>query len=72
MPTEKINLQIEGMSCEGCKRTVTIAIEELKGIESVNVDLTKAEAEIVFDSLTQTREKIIEAVNQTGIYKAWT
>ena len=70
MPAEKINLKIKGMSCDGCKRTVTIAIEELKGIESVNVDLTKAEAEIVFDNSVLTKEKIAEAVNNTGIYMA--
>ena len=67
---KKINLKIEGMSCDGCKRTVTIAIEDLKGIESVNVDLEKKEAEVVFNDSVLSKEEIIEAVNNTGIYKA--
>jgi len=67
---QKINLRIEGMSCDGCKRTVAIAIEDLNGVKNAQVDLQKKEAEVTFDDMVVSKEKIIEAVDNTGIYKA--
>lgn len=38
---------ITGMKCDGCVKTVTEKLSAVKGVESVTVDLEKAEAKIV-------------------------
>lgn len=70
MAEEKTVLRIEGMSCDGCKRSVTIAIQNTPGVKNVVVDLLKKEAEVVFDNAVGSKDRIIEAVNATGIYTA--
>lgn len=47
---KKIILNVEGMSCAHCERAVKNAVEELDGVESVNVDLNGKTVEIEYDS----------------------
>lgn len=45
---EKIKIKIEGMTCQGCVRSVTKVIERFGGKE-INVSLEKGEAEFNLD-----------------------
>ncbi|MFN3343537.1 MAG: cation transporter [Flavobacteriales bacterium] len=64
---EPIILKIEGMSCNHCK----MAIERIAGecgIDLIHVDLQNGKA--TFDADSTKADKIVTAINETGIYKA--
>ena len=70
MSPEKLHLEIIGMSCDGCKRSVTIALKNVNGVSEVNVSIENGTADVVFDTAQTGKQQIIEAVNNTGIYSA--
>lgn len=59
----KRKIQIEGMSCGHCVAHVKEALEEIKGIESVEVSLEEKCAMIVGNT---TEEEIKEAIDEAG------
>ncbi|MFQ5975337.1 MAG: heavy metal translocating P-type ATPase [Candidatus Hydrothermarchaeales archaeon] len=63
---DKIVLDIEGMHCQNCQKKVHEAIAGLDGIDEVNVDLEKNQAEVEYDSSKVTVETLIEAVTKAG------
>ena len=56
---------IEGMTCKNCVRHVKEALEELEGIQSVNVSLEGKSAEIELAHIIDD-EKIKSAVYDAG------
>lgn len=63
-------INVEGMSCGHCSNAVKNLIEEVEGIESVEVDLGAKEARVSFDNSTTNSQSIIENINSSEIYKA--
>jgi len=57
-------IKVSGMSCQHCVNAVTKALEELKGLEKVVVDLTTNEVSFVNNGVE--REKIRTAISQIG------
>ncbi len=55
---------IGGMSCGGCAATVKNKLSEAKGVTSVNVDLSKKQAEINSSEEIKT-ETLQEALSKT-------
>lgn len=45
-----ITYQISGMSCVKCQAKVQNLLSEVKGVKTVNVDLTRGEANITIES----------------------
>ena len=45
----KIEIQVEGMSCNHCKMAVEKALLNLEGVDSATVDLKKKIASVVYD-----------------------
>jgi copper chaperone len=70
MADKTITIKVSGMTCGHCEKSVKSAILELNGVIEVNVNLTKANAEIVFDDSKVSKSQIKTAVNNTGIYNA--
>ena len=55
----KLNLQIDGMGCEHCVKSVREALEGIKGIKVLDVKIGSAEIEAENDSvLNEIREKL--------------
>jgi copper chaperone len=67
---EKTTLEIEGMNCGHCVNAVKNLIEELDGIELVEVELSKKEARISFHESKTSSQAIIENINNSNTYKA--
>ena len=67
---ERITLLVEGMSCGHCSNAVKNLIEEVDGIEVVEVDLSANEARVSFNSSTTNSQAIIDNINNSNIYKA--
>ena len=41
-----VTLTVEGMSCDGCERTIEAALKDVEGVESVAVDRTTNSATV--------------------------
>ncbi|MHB8232870.1 MAG: heavy metal translocating P-type ATPase [bacterium] len=64
MKNEKIN--VYGMTCEHCVKTVTKAISSVKGVSSVNVSLKGKYADVSYDEKTAGLGDIKKAVKDAG------
>lgn len=61
----KYTATVEGMSCQGCAKSVKAAFTQLEGVQEVAVDLEAKEATLT--SQTElTEEKIREALEDTS------
>lgn len=61
---EKV-LNIEGMSCQGCVRHVTKALEAVEGVKAVEVSLEKKNATVSSEQEINT-EVLVKAVEDSG------
>ena len=61
---EKV-LSIEGMSCQGCVRHVTKALEAVEGVKAVEVSLENKNATVSSDQEINT-EILVKAVENSG------
>ncbi len=68
MKKEIVKLEIEGMMCDGCVRTVTNSLKDEKGIIRQKVDLEQANAIVDYDADLTNTEEIAGLINSTGIY----
>lgn len=59
-------LKIEGMTCEGCVRSVKRVLEAVPGVEGAEVSLALAEAQIRFDPARATPDRMRQAVAEAG------
>lgn len=58
---ETLTLNIDGMTCGGCVRSLTNALQAVAGVDSANVSLEQHTATISFDP-TQTNRAALEVV----------
>lgn len=63
---EKIQLTIEGMSCDHCRQTVQKGLQELPGVTSVQVFLAEKRADIEFNPKKVSQEQLKEKVRSLG------
>ncbi|HZK84017.1 MAG TPA: cation transporter [Desulfosporosinus sp.] len=59
----QIILKVKGMTCNHCKMRAEKALQGVKGVESVKVDLAAKEAVVIGDA---EREKLVKAVVDAG------
>lgn len=65
MESQKITLNVEGMSCSHCSGMVQKTLEQISGIANVKVDLDAKKAS--FDAQTSARvDMAIKAINEAG------
>ena len=60
-----ITLNIEGMHCGGCVKSVTRVLTELDGVQSANVQL-EGKANITFDENRVNVAQLIEVIEDAG------
>ncbi len=63
---QKINISIDGMTCDACQHHVNSAVNALPGIVAVNSSYEKGNAEVEFDNTQTTVVEIEKAINSTG------
>lgn len=59
-------LNVKGMSCDHCKMAVTNALQELDGVNSVEVSVEKGKADVEYDNAKATLDQMKEAVEEQG------
>ena len=60
-----ITLNIEGMHCGGCVKSVTRVLTELDGVQSADVQL-EGKANVTFDENRVNVAKLIEVIEDAG------
>lgn len=66
VPTKKVVLSIEGMTCAACSVTVSKSLKRVDGVQEANVTLTPPEAVVTFDPAKVKVEQLIEATKNVG------
>ena len=61
---KNIIIKIKGMGCQNCVNAVTESLNELDGVNKVNVSLEKESAEVEFDESKINAEKMIEVIKE--------
>jgi gluconokinase len=66
---ETIEIKIDGMTCEGCVRSITNVLTRVPGVTSVQVSLAAGEAQVSFDG-TKTNTTALRAAVDAAGYQA--
>ena len=68
METNELNLelQIEGMRCDGCVNSVTRVLSAVPGVRSVNVSLDAGRASVRYDPTRADVDALRRAVEGAG------
>ena len=67
--TETVTLDVEGMTCGHCVMRVKKALDAVKGVKDVNVELEAKKATVKLDPNKVEEKSLVEAVEEAG-YKA--
>jgi copper chaperone len=59
-------LQVSGMTCQHCVKTVQQALEAVDGVEQAKVDLQAGRAVVEYDDGRTDAAMLAEAVNEEG------
>lgn len=66
MKNEELILNVEGMSCEHCVKSIKKAVGEIKGVSNVEVDLDKKLVTTSYDIKKTKPEDIQEVIEDQG------
>jgi copper chaperone len=59
-------LRVEGMTCQGCVRSVTNALQHVPGVSKAQVSLERNEAAVLFDEAKTNVAALKAAVEAAG------
>lgn len=65
-----VELKVEGITCQGCVRSVTKKLSGVAGVSSAAVDLAAGKATVNYDDSTAKVKDLIAAVEQIGFHAA--
>mgnify|MGYP001578096304 CR=1 FL=1 len=63
-------VKVQGMTCQGCVKSVTRVLQALPGVEAVEVSLERGEASLRYDPAQATIEQLRRAVEDAGFEAA--
>ena len=63
---QKLDLNVDGMSCQHCVHAVKSSVSALAGVAAVDVSLEKKLATVSFDPAKTNREAITAAIEDQG------
>jgi copper chaperone len=63
---ETTTIMVEGMSCGGCVKNVTGALEGIDGVQKAEVSLEQKQAGGSFDAAKVQRADLLEAIEDAG------
>jgi copper chaperone len=66
MTTTTARFAVDGMTCNGCVRSVTNAISQVAGVRKVDVSLEAKSATVDFDTATTAPAVIVAAIEGAG------
>jgi len=66
MNTQTTTLSINGMSCSGCASSVQQALDNIKGVKEVAVDLENNSATVTYNQDTVSENDFDQAIQGAG------
>jgi len=69
MAIQTLKLEISGMTCDHCAKTIEKKVSSVEGLVSKFVSFPEKKGEFQFDTEKASADKIINAINSTGHYK---
>jgi copper chaperone len=66
MSTTTATFAVDGMTCNGCVRSVTNAIRQAPGVADVDVSLGDRRATVTYDPAACSPAKIVDAIVGAG------
>jgi len=60
------SLKVEGMTCQHCVQTITEALKNLNGLNTVHVDLDKKEVGVEYDENETSQQEISDKIVEVG------
>lgn len=63
---ENVTLNVKGMSCGHCVKSVEGSVGALDGVNEVKVNLESGQVDVSFDNSKVTVDKIKEAIDDQG------
>lgn len=64
--TQKVELRVEGMHCQGCANALTNALRRRPGVLDADVSHTEQRARIQYDEARTDPSRLREAVERAG------
>jgi copper ion binding protein len=61
-----VELQVKGMTCQGCVRRIEMKLSKVPGVESAHVNLGAGKATVEYDDSRANIDQLIGAVEQIG------
>ena len=59
-------IKVEGMTCQHCVQTITEALNNITGLNAVNVDLVNKEVSVKFNENETKLKKIFDKIIEVG------
>lgn len=66
MAKSKLELNVGGMTCQGCVRTIEKKLSTVSGVEYAHVNLGAGKCVVEYDDARTKPEDLIQAVQQVG------
>ena len=63
---ETVTIQITGMTCSSCVRSITKVLNSVPGVEKAEVSLEKENAVVTFDKTKTNADTLIAAIENGG------
>ena len=64
--TNRITLDVQGMTCDACPVTVTKSLKKLDGVQEANATFDPPEATVVYDPNKVSIKQLVEATTNAG------
>ncbi|ASF40307.1 MULTISPECIES: copper ion binding protein [Halobacillus] len=61
-----LTLEVNGMSCEHCEKTVKESLEKLEGVHGVEVHLSSGKVDVMYDEAYVSKGMMKEAIEAQG------
>jgi copper chaperone CopZ len=68
MAKSMVELKVEGMTCQGCVRSVQRKLSKVAGVESAHVDLEAGKATVEYDDSLADPAQLVSAIEQIGYH----
>ena len=66
MAKSNVELQVKGMTCQGCVSSIEMKLSKVPGVESAHVNLGAGKATVEYDDSRANVDQLIAAVEQIG------
>ncbi len=63
---QTVNIKIDGMTCDGCVKSVEQALSVIQGVKKIKVDLEKRSATVSFAHSSTNTQALINAIEDAG------